>query len=320
MPALPVPVVLAVKSLVLILAVMGMVAYLTLLERRFLSWLQLRVGPNRAGPMGLLQPLADGIKLIGKEMLTPDGADPVLFRLAPLMIMVPTFLVYAFIPWSPALRIADVDAAALMILAVSSLGTYGIILGGWSSGNKYSLLGSLRSAAQLISYEVSLTLAVLSVIVTTSSMNIIRIVAYQKGCPLIFKQPLAFVIFLVAALAETNRTPFDLPEAESELVGGYHTEYSGMAFGIYYLAEYASVLTMSLLTSIFFLGGWNGPWLPGPVWLLVKTLALVIFFIWTRGTLPRLRYDQLMSFGWKVLLPLATLNVLVTGAAKVLWG
>ncbi len=309
---------LALKSLLLLTGVLLTVAYMTLGERRILARFQIRVGPNRTGPAGLLQPLADAVKFMGKEMLVPDGADRVLFRLAPLMWMVPAYTIYAFIPLSPTLKILDVNAGLLMAVAVSSLGIYGIILGGWASNSKFASLGSLRSAAQMISYEVSLMLAVVAVILSASSMNLTEIVAYQKGHYLILRQPLAFLIFLIAGLAETNRIPFDLPEAESELTGGYHTEYSSMGFAMYYLGEYTNILTVCLMTSLLFLGGWNGPFLPGPHWLVLKAFALVFLFFWIRGTMLRFRYDQLMKFGWKVLLPLATLNLLVTGALKVL--
>jgi NADH-quinone oxidoreductase subunit H len=308
----------ALKIVLMVAGVLGVVAYLTYGERRVLARLQVRVGPNRVGPLGLLQPLADGVKLIGKEILTPAGADRVLFRLAPLMIMTPALLVYAFIPLGPGLVLVDANAGLLMLLAISSLGVYGIMVGGWSSNNKYSAMGALRSAAQLISYEVSLMLAAMAVIVTAGSMNISSIVESQETLPLILTQPLAFLIFLIAGVAETNRVPFDLPEAEAELTGGYHTEYSGIAFGMFFMAEYANVLTLSLLTSLLFLGGWNGPFLPGPHWLALKTLLMVFFLFWTRGTQLRLRYDQLMAFGWKVLFPAATLNFLVTGLVKVL--
>lgn len=311
---------LAVKILVWLVCLLLCVAYMTYAERRVLGLIQVRKGPNRVGPFGLLQPLADGLKLMSKEINVPAGADRVLFRISPLMMMVPAFLVYAFIPLGRTLKITDVNAALLMILAVSSLGIYGIIIGGASSNSKYSTLGALRSAAQMISYEVSLALAVVSVVISSSSLNLTEIVAAQKGFPLIIKQPLAFIIFLIAGLAETNRVPFDLPEAESELVGGYHTEFSGMAFGMYFLGEYTNILTVSLLTAILFLGGWNGPWLPGLAWLLIKTGLVVFVFFWTRGTIPRFRYDQLMQFGWKVLLPLATLNIMLTGLLKVMVG
>ncbi len=312
---------LAVKALVLLTVVMLVVAYMTYGERKVLARLQVRIGPNRVGPLGLMQPLADALKLMGKEMLVPAKADPVLFRVAPLIILVPAFLVWAFIPLSPTFRIVDVNAGLLMILAVSSLGIYGIIIAGWSSNSKYSALGALRSAAQVISYELALTMSLAAVIVATGSMNLSEIVAFQEKAPLVFRRPLAlvsFLIYLVAALAETNRIPFDLPEAESELVGGYHTEFSGIGFGIFYLAEYVNILTVCLLAALLFLGGWNGPWLPGPVWLLIKTFALVLFFFWTRGTLPRLRSDQLMAFGWKFLMPLATVNLVLNGAAASL--
>jgi NADH-quinone oxidoreductase subunit H len=311
---------LAIKIVILLTVVLLIVAYMTFMERRVLGLIQIRIGPNRVGPAGLFQPLADAVKLMGKEMLRPSGADPLLFRIAPILVMVPAFLVYALIPLSENLKITEhTNVGILLIMAISSLGIYGVIVGGWASNSKYSTLGALRSAAQMISYEVSLVLAMVCVIIVAGSMDLSEIVAAQKGMWFVFHPPLtiAFLIFFVAGVAETNRCPFDLPEAESELVGGYHTEFSGMSFGLFFMGEYANILTVCLLTTLLFLGGWNGPFLPGVVWVFIKTMILVFVFIWTRGTLPRLRYDQLMGFGWKFLLPLTTLIVLVTGAWKV---
>jgi NADH-quinone oxidoreductase subunit H len=314
---------LAVKILVLMVSLLLVVAYLTFLERRVLGLIQIRIGPNRTGPWGLLQPLADGLKLIGKEMLAPDRADRFLFRAAPVMAMVPAFLVYSMIPLGENLKITEVNVGLIMILAVSSLGIYGIIIGGWSSNSKYSALGALRSAAQMISYEVSLLLAVVSVVLVASTLNLSEIVAAQKGAPFILYQPVAFFIFLVAGVAETNRCPFDLPEAESELVGGYHTEYSSMKFSLFFMAEYVNMITSAALAVTLFLGGYQvglpASMLPEAGWALwiLQILAFVIkvgfflfLFVWVRWTLPRFRYDQLMNLGWKRLFPLALANVM----------
>ncbi len=317
----------AIKSAVILGGVLTAFAYVTLLERRLLARFQLRVGPNRVGPWGLLQPLADGIKLIFKEDFMPAGADRVVYLLAPLITVVAALFVYAVIPIGPpvhlfgrevTLYIADVNVAILLVLGASSVGVYGIILGGWASDNKYALLGGLRSSAQVISYELTLGLAVLGVVLVANSLSLVDIVRAQSRGWFILTQPVAFVLFLIAALAETNRAPFDLPEAEQELIAGYQTEYGGFKFAMFYLGEYVGVITMGALIATLFLGGWQGPVLPPVVWFLVKVFAVVFVFIWVRATLPRLRYDQLMGLGWKVLVPLGLANLAVT-ALLVVW-
>jgi NADH-quinone oxidoreductase subunit H len=317
----------AVKSAILLGILLTACAYMTLLERRLLGKFQIRYGPNRVGPFGLLQPLADGVKLILKENFMPANVDVLVYWLAPALSMITALFVYAVIPFGPevmlfgrpvALRLADVDVGILVVLAASSIGVYGIILGGWSSNSKYSLLGSLRSSAQLISYELALGLAIIAVVLTAGSLSLVRIVEAQHSVWFVLRQPLAFLIFLVAALAETNRAPFDLPEAEQELVAGYQTEYGGFKFAMFYIGEYVAVVTMSALMTTLFWGGWQGPVLPGVLWFALKTLAFVFVFIWVRATLPRVRHDQLMAFGWKVLVPLGLVNIVVTAVAVVL--
>ncbi len=318
----------ALKSAVVLVGVLTAFAYTTLLERRLLARFQLRVGPNRVGPWGLLQPLADGIKLIFKEDFRPAGADAAVYLAAPLISVVAALFVYAVIPIGPPVRllgrevtlyVADVNVGILLVLAASSVGVYGVILGGWSSDSKYSLLGGLRSSAQVLSYELSLGLAVLGVIMAAGSLSLVDIVAAQARGWFILRQPLAFVLFLIAAFAETNRAPFDLPESEQELTGGFQTEYGGFKFAMFYVGEYIGVITMSALVTTLFLGGWQGPFLPPVLWFLLKVFAVVCFFIWVRATLPRVRYDQLMAFGWKILIPAGLLNVAATACA-IVWG
>lgn len=331
-------VVTALKGLVVIFALLTAFAYLTWLERRLVSRFQVRIGPNRVGPFGLLQPLADGIKLLFKEDFWPAGADRVIYLLAPGISMMAAFTAFSVIPFGPEMRvwgiplfqIADPNAGILFILAMSSLGIYGIILGGWASNSKYPLLGSLRSSAQLISYELGVGLAIVGVIVLSGTLQLPKIVEQQSGSWLgflprwnIFIQPLGFLLFLIGANAEVNRAPFDLPEAEQELTAGYHTEYGGMRFAAFFLAEYVNIITASAVSVTLFLGGWDGPFvdkLPilGLLWFIVKVFAFVFFFIWLRATLPRVRYDQLMDLGWKVLVPLAMLNLAVTSAILLL--
>jgi NADH-quinone oxidoreductase subunit H len=314
-------VVLAVKILVLIVLVLLSAAYVLLAERRLLGRFQMRIGPNRCGPFGLIQPLADAAKLMGKEFLVPDGADRVLFRMAPVLAMVSAFGVYAFIPLGPGLMISDVNTALLMVMAVSSMGVYAIVLGGTSSNNSFAAIGALRSASQMISYEVSLVLGAMGAVTAASSLSLREIVDYQSELPLVVREPatiLSMLVFFIAAMAETNRTPFDLPEAESELVGGYHTEYTGMGFGLFFLGEYTNVITVCLLTSLLFLGGWHGPGPDGIWWLLAKAIPLIFVFIWARATMLRFRQNLLMSFGWKFLLPLSALALVLEGAWKVL--
>lgn len=319
----------AVKSAILLFLLLTACAYMTLLERRLLARFQLRHGPNRVGPLGLLQPLADGIKLIFKENFVPAGADVILYWVAPALSMIAALFVYAVIPLGPEvrvfghtipLRLSDPNVGILLILGASSIGVYGVILGGWSVNNKYSLLGSLRSSAQLISYELAIGLAVVSVVLTANSLSLVQIVEAQRRVWLVALQPVAFVIFMIGAFAETNRAPFDLPEAEQELIAGFQTEYGGFKFAMFYIGEYVGVVTMSLLASMLFFGGWHGPLLPGPLWVVIKTLVFASFFIWIRATLPRVRHDQLMALGWKVLIPVGLLNVAATAVVITLTG
>jgi len=317
----------AVKSAVLILLLLTAFAYMTLLERRLLGKFQVRYGPNRVGPFGLLQPLADGVKLLFKESFRPAQVDVIIYLVAPALSMTTALFVYAVIPFGPeislfghrvTLYLTDVNVGILLVLAASSIGVYGIILGGWSSNNKYSLLGSLRSSAQLISYELALGLAVIAVVLTAGTLSLVEIVRAQARLPFIVLQPVAFLLFLTAAIAETNRAPFDLPEAEQELVAGYQTEYGGFKFAMFYAGEYIGIVTMSALTTTLFLGGWQGPLLPPLLWFALKTFVFIFFFIWLRATMPRVRHDHLMAFGWKFLVPLGLLNIVVTSVVIIL--
>lgn len=297
------------------------VTYLTWVERKVIGDIQVRLGPMRVGPHGLLQPIADGIKLLFKEDVIPQAADRTLYILAPALTLIPAFISFAVIPFGDQIRlfgqtinlvITDVNIGLLYVFGVASLGIYGIVLGGWASNNKYALLGGLRSSAQMISYELSLGLSVVGVVMLSQSLSLVQIVDTQAKVWFIVLQPIGFLIFLICAVAETNRAPFDLPEAETELVAGFHVEYSSMKFAMYFMAEYANMITVSAMATTLFLGGWRGPWLPPVVWFLVKLYLFIFLFIWLRGTLPRFRYDQLMRFGWKVLLPVALVNIMAT--------
>ncbi len=318
-------VLLVVKILVLIAILMTGFAYTMLVERRFLGFFQLRLGPNRVGPGGLLQPLADGLKMALKEDLMPNGADPMVYRIAPVLSLFAALSVDAVIPFGAPIHlfgqtinldIANPSIGLLIAFAFSSLGIYGLVLGGWASQNKYSLLGGIRASAQMISYELAMGLSVLGVLMMAGTANLEHIVyAQQARGWFIIPQVIPFVIYFITAIAETNRTPFDLPEAESELVAGYHTEYSGIRFAMYIIAEYINMLTVSGLAVTLFLGGWLGPsFLPPILWFVIKVALLVFVFIWIRATYPRFRYDKLMSFGWKVLLPISFLYFLGTAA------
>lgn len=306
-----------IRVVVFFAVIMGLVAYMTLMERRFLGFFQVRMGPNRVGPLGLLQPIADGIKLFFKEDLTVSHVHRFYFTLAPIISLVSVLACFAVVPFSGSFYVADLSLAVLYVMAFSSLGVYGVLLGGWSSNNKYSLLGGLRGAAQMISYEIPLALSLVGVIILSGSLSLVDIVKAQEGMWFIVKQPLGFLLFLTAVSAETNRTPFDLIECENELVAGYQTEYSSMKFGLFYMAEYAHILLASCLVTLLFLGGWNGPLLPALVWFFLKLFAVFYVFIWVRATFPRVRYDQLMMFSWKVLTPLAFINLLVTAVFVV---
>jgi NADH-quinone oxidoreductase subunit H len=315
-----------VKMVIVLGFVMLMVPMLIWMERKVLADIQARMGPNRVGPYGLLQCFADGIKLFFKEDVIPAKVDKVVYVVAPAVSMTCALAVFSVIPFGglrPGEGTAvapDINVGLLLVLATMSISVYGIVLGGWASNNKYSLLGSLRSSAQMISYELSLGLSVIGVLMLSGSLNIVDIVnAQQKSTWFLILQPLGFVVYLVSAFAETNRVPFDLPEAETELVAGFHTEYSSMKFAMFFMGEYTFVMAHAALVTALFLGGWAGPVLPGIFWFLLKMFAVIYFFMWVRGTLPRLRYDQLMSFGWKVLLPLGLANVFITGLMLSLW-
>ncbi len=311
-----------IQAVVVVGVVLSAFAYLTLLERKLIGRFQARRGPNRAGPFGILQPLADLGKLTFKEDFVPAGANATIFRLAPLICVVAAITTLAVIPFggvhewggqTVTLYGTDLSVGVLFVFAMSSLGFYGLILGGWASGNKYSLLGAARIAAQLVSYEVAMGLSIVGVIMMSESLSLVDIVNDQAAhIWYIVYQPIGFIIFMIAAFAETNRTPFDLGEAESELIAGYNLEYSSVKFAMFFLAEYVNMIIVSALAATLFLGGPNGPFLPGFMWLGIKIAALLFLFIWVRATLPRLRYDRLMKFGWKVLLPVATVNLLVT--------
>lgn len=320
---------LIVKSLVIFAVVLGIVPMILLLERKLLGRFQARYGPNRVGPYGLLQPLADVVKLLSKESYKPEAAVPVLWAIAPALVILSATATLAIIPFGDTvdgvgLYGIDVSIGVLYAFAFGSISFYGLLLGGWASGSKYSFMGGMRSAAQLISYEISQGLALLGVIMMSGSLSLVTIVEQQEQqIWFVIPQFVGFIIFMVAGFAETNRPPFDLPEADAELVSGYNTEYGGMRFGSYFMAEYMEMIVVSGIASAMFLGGWNLPFgiytpaLLGIVVMLAKIVLLICFFIWIRATLPRLRYDQLMSLGWKVLLPLATLNVLVTAVLVV---
>jgi NADH-quinone oxidoreductase subunit H len=318
--------ILVVKSIVIFLGVFMIVPILTVAERKLIGRFQNRYGPNRVGPVGLLQPLADIGKLAGKEMFRPANSVGLLFAIAPALVIFSGIVTLAIIPFGDVkdgvgFYGIDVSIGVLYFFAFGSLSFYGLLLAGWSSGSKYSFLGAMRSAAQLISYEVSMGLSLLGCVMIAGSLSLTEIVHAQDEIWFIVPQIVAFVVFMISGFAETNRAPFDLPEADAELVQGYMTEYGGMRFGSYLLAEYLEMFVVSAIAATFFLGGWMGPG-PGfldPVWMVVKVLALIFFFIWVRATLPRLRYDQLMSLGWKVMLPVATLNVLVTAVVVTLW-
>jgi len=318
-----------IKILVVFVVFLLMIAYLTWLERKLLGHFQVRLGPMRVGPHGLLQPIADGVKLLFKEEIVPANVSKFIYNLAPLLVFIPALIIVAVIPFGDDLTlfgqkidlvISDFNMGILYIFAITSLSVYGLVLAGWSSNNKYSLLGGLRSSAQMISYEVSLALSLIGVLMIAGSLSLVDIVKAQDRFFnwFIFRQPLGFLLYLVCAIAETNRTPFDLPEAENELVAGFHTEYSSMKFAMFFLGEYGSMINVGALATTLFLGGWQGPFLPPVLWFLIKLSAFLFFFIWLRATLPRFRYDQLMNFGWKVLLPLALLNILVTGVVMII--
>ena len=328
------------KILVTLNATLVGVTFMVLLERKVIAWTQARLGPMRVGPWGMLQPIADVIKLMVKEDITPTKADRWVFTLAPLVALIPALIVFAVIPFGSAvsifgtqvtLQVTDLNVGLLYIVSVASIGVYGTILAGWSSNSKFPLLASLRASAQLISYEVAVTMTLVSMVVSAGTLSMQGIIQAQlsQGVWFAFLQPLALFIFFVGGLAETNRAPFDLSEAEQELTGGFHTEYSGMRFALFFLAEYANMIVVSAVATTLFLGGWLRPfpsvealrflgYIPGWCWFLMKTFVFLYVFLWVRATLPRYRYDQLMRLGWKVLIPLAMLNLVITGVLKVL--
>ncbi len=330
------------KIVFILVGVLITVMYLVLLERKIQAWIQVRLGPMRVGPHGILQPVADVVKLFVKEDITPVRANVWVYTAAPIVVVVTALVAFAVIPFGAdvnlfgrriSLGVADVNVGLLYIVAVTSIGVYGIILGGWSSNSKYPLIGGLRASAQLISYELAVTITFVSVILLAGTLSMVGIVnaQYNNGVWFVFVQPVAFVIYLVAGLAETNRIPFDMPEAESELVGGYHTEYSGMRFALFFLAEYTNMIVVSAVATTLFLGGWLRPfpnvsalafldWVPSWMWFTLKTMLFLYLFMWIRATLPRYRYDQLMRVSWKALIPLALANIVVTGAVKLLLG
>ncbi len=286
-------------------------------ERRLLGRFQRRLGPNRVGPFGLLQTVADAIKLFTKEDWVPPFADPVPYVLAPMILAITVLGAFAVVPFTDAGAIVDLDIGLLFFLAMSSVGIYSVMLAGVASNSKYALLGAMRAAAQMISYELAMALSLASVVLLAGSFNLRDIVSAQAGLPFVVLQPVAFLVFVVAGLAELKRAPFDLPEAENELVAGFHTEYSSMKFALFFLGEYLGMMLVAAIAATTFLGGGNGPWLPAPIWFAIKMALFIYLFIWARATLPRFRYDHLMSFGWKFLLPVALLNLMVTGAIVV---
>ncbi|MGB9119200.1 MAG: NADH-quinone oxidoreductase subunit NuoH [Candidatus Angelobacter sp.] len=301
----------------LLIVALSIASGLIWLERRVLALWQDRYGPNRVGPFGLLQVVADMIKIFTKEDWIPPFADKPVFVLAPAIIVVTVLMTFAVLPIAPGIIVTDINVGLLFFLAMSSLGVYGVVLAGWSSDNKYSLLGGLRAAAQMISYEVFMGLSLMGVVVLAGSFDLVKIIEAQRKMWFVIPQFFGFVLFLIAGIAETRRLPFDLPEAESELVAGYHSEYSGMKFGMFFVGEYLGVTLISALIAVLFFGGWLGPWLPPIVWFFIKIFFFICFFILLRASLPRPRFDQLMSWGWKLMLPLALANILITGAVAL---
>ena len=304
-------------------------SYLVWLERKLLARFQIRLGPNRAGIFGLLQPIADAVKLLTKEDIIPSQADSIIFKLAPAVVAVTALMMFAVVPVGPEIQlfghpvplvIADLNVGLLYVFALSSMGVYGVALGGWSSNSKFALLGGIRGAAQMISYELALGLSLVPIVMLAGSFSLTEIVDAQAKMPFILLQPVSFAIFVLSAMAESKRIPFDLPEAENELGAGFHTEYSGMRFGLFFLGEYVHIQVLGALIAVFFLGGWRGPFLPPALWLLLKIFFVAVVMIWIRGTLPRLRYDQLMALGWKVLIPVSLINIVLTGAIMLIAG
>ncbi len=320
--------VLLIKLIIVLAALLVSAGWLVWAERKLLGRLQVRFGPNRAGKFGFFQPVADILKLLTKEDTTPAEADRSIFLYAPAVVAVTTLLLFAVVPFGEGFTvlgkpipmiITDLNIGILYVLALLSLGVYGVALGGWASNSKYSLLGGVRAAAQMISYELPLVLSLVPVVILAGSFSLVDIVNAQARYPFILVQPVSFLLFFISAAAEIKRIPYDLPEAENELIAGFHMEYSGMRFGLYFLGEYISLVVLGSLMAVFFWGGWRGPFLPPLAWFIIKVWIVVFFMIWMRGTLPRMRYDQLMLLGWKVLIPIALVNIIATGAVMRLW-
>jgi NADH-quinone oxidoreductase subunit H len=320
-------IIIVLQIVAIVIPLMVGIAYLTYAERKVLAAMQLRQGPNIVGPFGLLQPMADGLKLLGKETVIPAGANRFVFVFAPMLTFLLALIAWAVIPFDNGMVLANINVGVLYLFAISSLGVYGIIMAGWASNSKYAFLGGLRSAAQMVSYEVSIGFVIITVLLCVGSLNLSDVVNAQRT--VWFAIPLfpMFVVFFISALAETNRAPFDLPEGESELVGGYNVEYSAMTFALFFLGEYANMILMSAMTSILFLGGWLAPidiapfnWIPGPIWFALKIALVLFMFLWVRATVPRYRYDQLMRLGWKIFLPFSLLWVILTAGVLVAFG
>lgn len=315
------------KTLAMLVPVLIAVAYLTLFERKVMAAMQMRIGPNVVGPFGLLQPFADALKMLMKETVVPSGANRALFLMAPVLTMTLAMIAWAVIPVNEGWAVADVNVGVLYLFAVSSMGVYGIIVAGWASNSKYPFLGGLRSAAQMVSYEVSMGFVIVCVLLCAGSMNLTDIVMAQQHIWFVIPLLPMFVVFMVSILAETNRAPFDLPEGESEIVGGFNVEYGSMSFGLFFLGEYANMILMSALTTILFLGGWLSPipfapftLIPGPIWFILKVVLILFYFVWVRATFPRYRYDQLMRLGWKVFLPLSLVWLVLTAGVLLAMG
>ncbi|MBU0594851.1 MAG: NADH-quinone oxidoreductase subunit NuoH [Pseudomonadota bacterium] len=313
-----------VKIVVIVGPLLLAVAYVTYAERKVIGYMQVRIGPNRVGPLGLLQPIADGVKLMMKEIIIPSGANKKLFLLGPVLAMAPALAAWAVVPFSPELVLANIDASLLYIMAITSMGVYGIVLAGWASNSKYPFLGAMRSAAQIVSYEIAMGFALVGVLMAAQSLNLVEIVNAQKGSSFFswYWLPLfpMFLVYLISSVAEINRAPFDVAEGESEIVG-FHAEYSGMAFAVFFLAEYANMILVATLTALMFLGGWLPPfdvapftWIPGFFWLIAKICFVLFLFLWFRATFPRYRYDQIMRLGWKVFIPVTLIWLLFVGA------
>ncbi len=329
MGGIPQVVWIVIKILAIVLPIMGSVAYLTLAERKVIGYIQVRIGPNRVGPRGLLQPIADGLKLMMKEVIIPTNANRFLFILAPILVLAPSLAAWAVVPFDEGMVLADIDASILYILALTSMSVYGVIIAGWASNSKYAFIGALRSAAQVVSYEIAMGFALVGVLIAAGSMNLTDVVMKQQGSFLHwFWVPLLplFMVYFISGVAETNRAPFDVAEGESEIVAGFHVEYSGMTFALFFLAEYANMILVSILCALMFFGGWLSPfqgipvleglfaWVPGIAWVLAKTAFFLFCFLWFRATFPRYRYDQIMRLGWKVFIPITIVWLLVAGA------